>query len=341
VTEQAKTPAPTDLTAPPPAPAPAPAEKQPATPMPPADPDDPGDESKPTDEEVTIPGKPVAAPDPSKLVESAMQKRDAKQLAALVREKKVYEAGQTKLKEAAPRLSVMDEFDRLFEDDPAAALEYMVAHKAGDPERARAALAAAYDGLTSRILGVESKAPVNVKVERSVSRLEQRLQQLEQEKTQAEAKLAQREAAEAEQRIQGAKSYLGELLQTDELQKAYPYFFAESNDPTEEVWALMNEAEEAGLEMTVGEAADLMNKHHQPTVEKKKDRYKNLLAPTKGSDTPSKPETPKSQNGTSRKSLTNADASAAPSPTKKEPTPRTENERREMSWAKLREGHKR
>jgi hypothetical protein len=264
-----------------------------------------------------------------------MKRRDAKELAQVVREKKAVEAERAKLKEHEQKLESFRIVEQLLEDgDDAGAIEALIRLKAGDKASER--LASTYNALTERMLKAQDgKKQEPTPVERDVSRLRQRLEALEQQKASAEAKLAEKEAAEHEQRVQNAIGQVGTYLKDAEHE--YPYLMAEADDPGEVVWHILDEAAKHGQELTIGDAAKLANDHFQPTVTKKADRYKNLLAPTKANGVPPKPEALRSQSAPPRKSLTNADASQAPS-TKTLPPAKNDEERLARGFAVLQRG---
>ena len=274
-------------------------------------------------------------PDLAAIATGVMARRDASQLGALVREKKALEAEKAKFKEHEADLGALAEFHRLYEVDPAAAVAHMLEHKEGK-DKGQAALARAYDGLTTRILGVESKTAVPPHLKLSVDRAEKNVSGAQARIDALEAKLAAKEAEEQRVAVQGALQTVGGFLTKQEHE--YRYLMAEADDPTEIVWSIMEDANAQGVELSLGDAAALANEHFKPTFEKKKDRYQRLTAPERGADTPSKPESTPKPSASTRKSLTNADASQATAPTTtKQPPPKTDEERLERSWQMLKE----
>lgn len=278
----------------------------------------------------------VAEPEPEKpnLVAEVMKRRDVSQLASLVREKKALEADREKFKGHESRLSTLEKIERLMDDgDDAEAVMELLRFKHGDKAAER--LAPAYNGLTKRVLGVQID-PQTAKVEQSVSRIQKQLDALKQEKAQTEAKLAERESEAREVAIQGAIRQVGSYLKTVEAE--FPHLLAEADAPEEVVWGILEEAEKHGQELTLEQAAKLADEHFQPSFERRKARYesKNLLAPNKANEVPTKLEAPSSTKAAPpRKSLTNADASQAPTETAELPPPRSEQERRDRSFAVL------
>ncbi len=278
---------------------------------------------------------PTPEPDTTRVdvVAEVMKRRDTQALAGLVREKRQLEAERAKYKEHEPKLTAFRRIEQLLEEgDDATAIEELIKLKSGDKHKER--LATTYNALTDRILKGHSEKQQPSLVERSVSRLEKQLEELQARETQAQSKLAEREAAEQEQRAREVVTNVSTYLKGAE--QEYPFLMAEADEPGEVVWAIMEEAEKLGQELTLGEAAKLANTHFQPTAEKKADRYKNLLAP-KGSNVPIKPEAPTRTSAPPRKSLTNADASQAPV-AKELPPPRTQQERVDRAFAVLQRG---
>lgn len=292
------------------------------------------------DESDTDPGKDEPAPPPEgpKVDVAATVKRaaGAAELAALVREKKALEAQATKYKGTEAKLAALEKIEQLMDDgDRAGAIVELHRLKYGD--KAAAELAESYNGLTRHVLGEKTERnPQIAPVERKVSRLEQDFEALKLERDQANAKLAERDAAEQqrweENAVKGLASYL------ESATEKHPYLMAEADAPEEVVWAILKEASAQGQDdLTYEQAAELANEHFRPTAEKKAARYQNLLA-KKAGGVPIKPEAPPKLTGMPpRKSLTNADASQAAA-SKDLPPPRTEQERRDRSFAVLQAG---
>lgn len=315
--------APAPAAAPPPeAPSKAPA----AAPTPPAPAADP--------EEADNAPPPAAAATAVDYAAAVMKQRDARELASLVREKRQLEAERAKFKEREPKLAALEKIERLMDDgDRAGAIVELHRLKYGD--KAAEELAESYNGLTQHVLGVQNN-PQNAKVERSVSRIQEQLDALKHEKAQAEARVAEMEARDRDQRIHAAIDSVGTFLKDAE--SDYPYLLAEADAPEHVVWGILEKAAENDQELTLEEAARLANDHFRPAFEKKAPRYQNLLAPTKATGSPTKPEASTSPIGQPpRKSLTNADASQAPAD-KTTPPPRNETERLDRSFAVLQQG---
>ncbi len=278
--------------------------------------------------------KPTPEPPKVDIAAEVMKRRDAKELASLVRDKRAVESERAKLKEQSAKLEAFREIERMLDEgDDAGAAEALVRMKAGDKANER--LATLYNGLTDRLLKDKNGTQQPTQVERGVTHLRSKLETLEQKNAALEARLAERDAAEHEQRIRGAVERVGGYLKDAE--HDYPFLMAEADDPGEVVWSILEEAEKHGQELTLEEAAKLANDHFQPTATKKADRYKNLLAPTKANGVPPKPEATRSQVAPPRKSLTNADASQAPT-TKTLPPPKNDEERLERAFAALQQG---
>lgn len=310
----------------------------PAPPAPAADPDDP--DLPAADAAVEPPAE--AAPDPvAAIAQTVIRQRDAKELAQLVREKKQLEAEREKVKEGEKKLAFLAKLEQLYEDDPAAAIEYMLAEKAGDPERAKAAMAKAYDGLTSRILGVESKSAPS-RHERSATRVDSRIEALEQKLAQTEAEKVQLASAQAERQRQDRYQMVASWISTDaESLAPFEALLDEADDPAAVVHEILESAHAEGhSDLTFMRAAELANEHFKPAFLKKQERraqrLNHLSAPTKANEA-HKPETSKSPNGSSRKSLTNADASQV-TPNQEPPKPKTDAERIALAFAKLQAG---
>jgi hypothetical protein len=297
--------------------------------------DEDGNPAAPAVAAPTEDAKPDAQPEKAGLVAEVMKKRDVKQLAALVRDKKQLEAEKAQLKEQRSKLEAVAKIERLLEDeDPAAAIEALLSLKYGDKGRER--LADAYNALTDRMLKSQSQPQTKTRAELGVSRLERELEELKARDAQREAELAKRDAEDHARRVQGAKDQLGQMLKAtpDE----FEYLLTEADAPEEIVWEILEEADRNGQEMTFGEAAKLANLHFQPAFERKAQRYKqNSLAPTKANGVPDKQEAPTSKSAPQRKSLTNADASEVPE-TRKPPPAKTEDERLDRGWNAFRQG---
>lgn len=263
-----------------------------------------------------------------------MKRRDASQLAALVREKKQLEATAAKYKSGEAKLTALEKIERLMEngDEDEAVME-LLRLKHGDKAGER--LSHVYNGLTRRVLGVQSD-PQLAKVEQRVSRFDEQLEAIKNEKAQIEAKLAERDAADQELRVQGAIKQVEGYLKGFESE--YPFLLAEADSPEEVVWGILEEAAQHGQDLTLEQAARLANDHFKPAFEKRAPRYQNLLAQNQAKGSPTKPEAPASTTGAPpRKSLTNADASSVPAEKALEP-PKTDAERRDRAFAALQAG---
>jgi hypothetical protein len=306
-------------TAPVEAPPPAAPPNQPAKEAPAAEPE------KVEHEPEKAPGADIAA--------EVMRQRDARQLGELVREKKALEAKAASFKESEAKLAAFAKIERLLDDeDDASAIEALLQLKAGDRYKDR--LASTYNALTDRMLKGQNAPKQSSAVERSVSRLEKDFEQLKHEKAQTEARLAEKEAEERDRAVQGAVESIGSYLK--DLEHDYPFLMAEADEPADIVWAIIEEADRAGKELTLGEAAKLANDHFQPAFERKAPRYQSLLAPNKGEDKPAKPEDAQPKlSAPPRKSLTNADASQV-SNQKTLPPAKSDDERIDRGWEAFR-----
>lgn len=303
-------------------------------PAPVAEPEKPAEGAPPAD-----PATPVAEPPPEPkpgLVAEVMKARDAKNLAAIVREKRQLEATAAKYKEHEPKLAALERMQRLLEDgDRTGAI--LELHRLQYGDKAADELAASYNGLTEHILGAQSQpSPELTQVKREVSRTANEVAAIKLERDQARAALAEKEEAERERAIQGAKQTVGGFLKDTET--TYPYLVAEADAPEEIVWGILEAAAERNEEMTLAQACELANEHFKPTAEKKAARYQNLFAPKPATGSPLKPETRTSPTASPRKSITNADASSV-APDQELPPPRTEQERRDRSFALLQQRH--
>lgn len=288
---------------------------------------------------VETPAEPETPPAPdikAEALSAVVGRRDAKQLAAIVRQQKQIDTEKERIKAADAKLAAIARMEKAFdEDDDAAAVDALLEYKFGaDAAQRKGQL---YDRLTGQILRVESKAAPSAKYERRASALEQDFEAIKQELAQAKAEKAEAAARERELQEQNAASSISTWLSDPKVEAEYPCLAAEADDPGVAVYELLAEAKERGQELTVGEAAALLNEHFQPAFEKKKARYQNLLAPNKATDS-TKPETRQSQSTPSRTSITNADASQAAATPPELPPPATEAERLERSWQVLRRG---
>jgi hypothetical protein len=287
------------------------------------------------------PAEPAKEPEPAKPEEPAfdpaaevMRRRDAKELASIVREKKALEARALEFKQHEGKLAALAKIERLLEDeDDAGAFEAMLALKLG--EKAGDRLPHSYNLLTERMLRPQNAPHPVSKEARGVSRIERELEEVKAREAQTRAKLEQREAEEYEHKVLGAKATLKAHIKDSEHE--LEALVTEADQPEEIVWEILEEADKAGKPLTVGEALKLANNHFKPAFERKAERYKNSLAPKKAVDVPGKPEAPTSKSAPQRKSLTNADASEVVAP-KAPPKPRNEDERLDLAWQKLRQG---
>lgn len=301
--------------------------------------DVPGKEEAPGEAHKVAADAPAAqsAEEKSDVVAEVMKRRDARELAAIVREKKAMESERAKYKEHEAKLAALARIDRLLEDgDDAGAIEELLALKHGDKASAR--LPETYNALTARVLESQTaKQPVS-RAERGVSRLERELEEVKAREAQTRARLEEREAEEYERSVRGAKATLSKFLQDN--QTSYEALLLEADAPEEIVWEILDEHEKLKKPITLGEAAELANQHFKPAFQRKAERYnqiKNSPAPKKANEVPTKLEAPTSKSAPPRKSLTNADASAVAA-TKAMPPAKNDEERISRGWQILRRG---
>lgn len=286
-------------------------------------------EAAPAAEEAPAEAPPAPEPPKPDLATKVLERRDPSQLAAIVKANRELQSSNEKLKVAESKAASFAKIERLLEDgdDDEAAME-LLRLKHGDKAGER--LSHLYNGLTRRVLG-EKVDPRQVKDEQRASRTDREIEALKQETAQTKALLAERDAAERERAVQGALIQVGGYLKATEAE--YPYLLAEADSAEQVVWEILEEYERDGQILTLEQAARLANEHFKPAFERKAQRYKNLLA-QEASGGSTKPEAPALKGLPPRKSLTNADASAAPT-SKTAPPPKDDNERLDRAWAAM------
>jgi len=283
------------------------------------------------------PAAPETPPPPNPAAE-VIERRQGQALAKLMREKQQLDAQREQLKGHEPRLTLFAKAEKLAaEGDHAGAHRFMLEATYGGADKAKAALPALYESLTSEILGVDSKSS-SPRIERDVARLQRELEELKQARATAEAERDEWQSKDRENRVEAAVSALSTMLEAETT--SYPYLMAEADDPGHVVWEIMVAAIERGEEPPEPEeAAKLANLYYQPVFERKKTKYQNLLAPQGASGSTSTLEAPQSLPAPQRKSLTNADAAQAPNLT----APRVILDREKSideAWRVLQQGHK-
>lgn len=252
------------------------------------------------------PSEPAATPDP---VAEVLSRRDAAALAKLMRDKRELDERASRYKDAEPHLEGLGRARKHAEGgDHARAIEAAMELLYG--EKAKEVLPHVYEGLTARIVGSESASQATARLTQETSRLRRELEEMQDRLSKGQAEYEKQAAAIAEQRVESGIKSIKTML--EQAADKYPYLMAESDAPEHVVWDLMvAQLEKSEKPPEPEEAMKLANDHFQKIFEKKKDRYKNLLAPqgANGSNTHGSPPSPSQGQ---RQSLTNADASRVP-----------------------------
>lgn len=191
--------------------------------------------------------------------------------------------------------------------DPVGSLE-VVLRKALGPdatdEQVSQLWSTVYENLTTRVLGLESDSPES-KATKQVSQIRRELAELKQEK-EAERKRQEAEAkrAEADQYKAQAVNNFSQMLEHNA--DKFPWLMAEEN-PGEIVYGFAKMAIDAGEDITVEQAASIINKR----IEQRAKRFAHLLAPN-GSQQTKPADAAKPRSDTGSVTLTNEAASAVP-----------------------------
>lgn len=270
------------------------------------------------------------------LAAAVMERRTAASLAKLMAAKRDADAAAERVKGVEPAVQAFERARQRAEaGDHAGAQRELHLALYGDEARRKEALPKIYDSLTSEILGVESAEQIAKRQQAQLSHLAQQIEAQERYLRELESRRSTEESETRERRVESGLQDLSKALtETND----YPYLLAESDDPARVVWEIMVEAAERGEEVPEWDkAARMANDHFKPLVEKKQTRYQTLLAQG-ANGTPVQHESPPSQMGTQRLSLTNADSSQVPPLRTVQPLPNREASI-EQAWRMLQERH--
>lgn len=261
--------------------------------------------AEPEKPETTTEAAPAAAAPPPAIV----AEMEGKLAASLERIRQAEEAAKP-LKERAKKL---DERKSRFGSDRIGVLNETIGEMIGtdDPEKIKAARTELYNELTWQVLEVEP--PSEDKAASETRTLRRELEDIKRKAREAEDRAAQeRQRSEEEQQISTAISTIGNSLQA--IAAEVPFLLAEPN-AARMVFDVMLDADKAGKDITLKQAAEAANTTIKQAVEK----YRHLLVG------PTQAEEPKQASATSEATtkatptLTNAAASQRTAEPPKEP----------------------